>query len=280
MTAAASSATAPTGGLWIAVINLLRADDRRARMTEMFGEIGVAVEYFPALDMLDPAVRQRLDALPQRGAWAEFYLQDKACALSHIEVHKTFLGRDEETCLVFEDDVFVSADLADWIPDLSWIPSDADIVKIEKWMRKSGSVLLGSDARRHLDRSIARLYSRHQGGAGYFVTRRGAEKVVNEPATLNASIDHWLFNPEGSPLARKLVVYQVDPALVRQGNEPERRAGAPARIDRKENKFRRELSRAWLRLKFLPTALALRLGGRALPRHIGWQDRMNAASAG
>ncbi len=268
-----------TEGLYTAVINLVRADDRRALQERQLEGIGLEVEFFPACDMLDPQIQARAASLPDRGPWTVFYIQDKACTLSHLDVMKTFLDRSESHCLILEDDIHAARDLALWASDLRWWPADADIVKIETWTRKTGPVLLGSPVD-HLGRRISRLFSRHQGGAGYVISRSGAEKVLGAPGPVDVPIDHLLFNPEGSALARNLVVYQVWPALVKQGNEPPRQADAPPRTAENQNKIARELKRLALKLKRLPTELRLRISGKATPRLIAWQDQMTPVEAG
>lgn len=265
--------------LYTAVINLARADDRRELQSKQFADIGLDVAFFDACDMLDPEVQSKAAQLPDRGPWTVFYIQDKACTLSHLAVLEAFLAREETHCLVLEDDVFAARDMAEWMRDLSWWPADAEVVKIETWLRKTGPVLLGEPIR-HLGRQISRLFSRHQGGAGYLISRAGAEKVLADTRAIDVPIDHLLFNPEGAALARELVIYQVWPALVKQGNEPAVKREAPPRVASGENKLKRELQRLHLKLRRAPVEWAHRLSGRATPRLVGWQDQINPADAG
>ena len=265
--------------LYSAVINLKRAKDRREIQTQQFARLGLNVDFFPACDMLDPAVQAQAATMPDHGPWTIFYIQDKACTLSHLAVLRAFLEGEATHCLVLEDDVLASHDIADWMGDLSWWPDDAEIVKIEAWQRKTGPVLLGDPAT-HLGRQVSRLFSKHQGGAGYLVSRAGAEKILGDPRVIDVPIDHLLFNPEGAALARELVVYQVWPALIQQGNAPETEGSAPPRTAQGQNKIKRELKRLALRLRRVPVEWTLRLNGRATPRLIAWQDQMNPAKAG
>jgi glycosyl transferase, family 25 len=200
------------------IISLRRSMDRRIVMTEEMKKAGLTARFFDAID----AAEIGRDGLTQRckpaGRWGMLRQHDMACTLSHIDALKQFLSGGASHCLMMEDDVFVSSDLRAWLEDMSWWPADADVVKIDKSRKDNDWVVMGPVAVSHLGRDVRRLRSRHMGGAGYLVSRKGADKIVSyQPVDM--PIDHLIFNMNASPLSRELVIYQVNPAHIKQGNE-------------------------------------------------------------
>lgn len=200
------------------IISLRRSMDRRVVMTEEMEKSGLVARFFDALD----AAEIGRDGLTKRcktaGRWGMLRQHDMACTLSHIDALKQFLAGAAPYCLMMEDDIFISSDLPTWLEDMSWWPADADVVKIDKSRKDNGWIVMGPVAVSHGGRDVRRLQSRHMGCAGYLVSRKGAEKIVSHQP-LDMPIDHLIFNMNASPLSRKLVIYQVNPTLIKQGNE-------------------------------------------------------------
>lgn len=200
------------------MINLARAQSRRALMTPELQSAGVPAHIHPAFDFRADT-SDTLDRLTRTfGPWGVFKPQDRAVTISHARVWERFLDSGHSHCLVLEDDVFIAPDLGQWLQDLSWWPSDAQIVKLEHWRSTSLKVLMRPGTA-HLGREVRRMLSRHTGAAGYMLTRDAAKALLaQQPYTL--TVDQLLFNLNASPTARRLGVCQVTPALVVQGNEP------------------------------------------------------------
>lgn len=249
---------------WIAVVNLETASERREIMEREFTKCGISANFFPAVNAREDSSREKMSGIPDYGPWGAVQPHDKACTLSHIEVLKAFLDRDEEYCLVLEDDIYLSADLKAWTEDLSWWPEDAEVVKIERWRDDRLKVVVGKKAESFRNRSIAKLYSRHSGTAGYFVSRKGARKIL-EAKQKCFPADHLLFNVNASPLAKTLNIYQVNPALSVQGNDPKtaKKNSGSMRSVIKENVAMREIKRGFLELSLVPTFLWLIVSGQA-----------------
>ena len=92
--------------------------------------------------------------------------------------------------------------------DLSWLPADADFVRLETWRNH---VALGEPVTRVAGRGVHRLYSRTFGAAAYIVTRSGASRALALSQPIPATADDFLFNSE-FPYFRNFVHYQVAPA--------------------------------------------------------------------
>lgn len=206
-------------GVEVRIIHLARATARRAIMERELAAAGLAATDWAGVDGRDPANASRLATLPDRGPWGEMGPHAKGCLLSHLDAFAALVAGDAEHALILEDDVFLSPDLGAWLADMSWWPAGADIVKIERWRDDRLALVLSADAGVHRSRSLPRLLSRHSGTGGYLISRAGAARVLAHPQR-NLPVDHLLFNPGVSALARELRVHQCAPALVQQGNDP------------------------------------------------------------
>ncbi len=259
------------GSVAIHVIHLARATDRRIVMQAEFDRLGLTPADWSAADARDPAVQPRLATLPDRGPWGVMHDHAKGCLLSHLDALDRFIAGGQSHALLLEDDVFLSDDLPSWLASLDWWPADADVVKIERWRDDRLRVLLDAPQAVHLNRAIQRLRSRHSGTGGYIVSRAAAIRIKDRGAALGLPSDHMLFNMLVSSLARELVIYQINPALVVQGNDP-----APVTPRTAQPKRPRPLSqklrRGWAELRVL-TALRHLVTGRARLHRITWQNR-------
>ena len=205
--------------VYVEVINLARAPERRAQMEAELAEAGIEAAFHPAFDYKAEGEAKMLEYCTKTGPWGRFEPGNMAVTISHGQVWERFLATEATYCVVFEDDVFVSPELGAWLRDMSWWPDGADIVKIERWRGPSTKVLLEKDGTSHMGRRICRMFSRHIGAAGYVLTRKAADRLLRH-RPFRQPIDNYLFNANASPAARHLALYQVTPALVVQGNDP------------------------------------------------------------
>ncbi len=205
--------------VYCAMVSLARANARRKLMVAEAERAGLAFDVVDAVDAAAFSEATLLRDCRREGPWGYFHTQNMACTLSHAAIWERFLARDEDLCLVIEDDVFLSPELVSWVADTGWWPKDADIVKLERWRDDRMRVILEDGGGAHLGRRVLRLLSRHPGSAGYMLTRVAATHLLAwRPYDL--TIDQLLFNSNASSAARALVVYQVSPAMIVQGNEP------------------------------------------------------------
>ncbi|MGB0498232.1 MAG: glycosyltransferase family 25 protein, partial [Rubricella sp.] len=205
-------------GIGIYLINLDRRPDRLGRLAARFSELGLDFTRIEAIDgAACPADEIDPHFLP-KGPLGQLGQGDKACTLSHFRALEAFLATDAEAAVIFEDDVEIAADFPDIVADLHWIPPGHDLVKLDIYGTRGLTILLGPQIGRAGGRALHPLLSRHAGGAGYLVTRAGAERILAAAAAgpVPVPIDHLLFNANVSPLARALQPLQVHPGLVRQ----------------------------------------------------------------
>ncbi|OBP73595.1 hypothetical protein BAE42_10580 [Mesorhizobium loti] len=135
------------------------------------------------------------------------------CFLSHRRCWKTIADGPDEHVAVFEDDVVFSQDAGSVLADDSWIPPNADIIKLETFLSR---VRLGS---RHIPvkngYSARRLLGQHLGSCGYVISKSAAYGLLRNTERFRAAVDVALFSPNQMTAARN-TIYQLMPALCAQ----------------------------------------------------------------
>ncbi len=245
-----------------------------------------ALTLVSALFLGSPAPAQTFDESVLRagckdeGPWGSFTRQDMACTLSHELVWQKFLKSGAEFAFVLEDDVFIAPDLGEWLADTSWWPKDADMVEFERWRSDGLLVILGGDPQDHKGRALHRMYYRQSGSAGYMLTRPAAEKFLAR-RPYGVSIDQLLFNAAASPAARKMKIYQVQPAMIEQGNNPipTQALGADRKRPTGMALVRQKLWRGLNEIRFPLPVLARVLTGRARPIQIRFEHAALSGTA-
>lgn len=145
------------------------------------------------------------------------------CFLSHKKAWG-LVNESATPALVLEDDLHLSPALAQFMRDTSWLPKDADVVRLET---STNSVRLGSIVGKRQGRAVRRLRSTAWCAGAYILTPAGAQKCLSAPLAHAHAADAFLFNLEQSPTARHLTLYQIAPALAVQDKyaEQKRRQG-------------------------------------------------------
>lgn len=189
----------------IFVINLDRSPQRLERMVSLFGELGLDFTRVPAVDGRDLADRQA-----RKGMYYDLGNGEIGCFLSHIKCWDAAAKADGEYTAIFEDDVHFGAGARELLFDASWIPADADVVKLETTLVRT--LVDYGRAGRAGDRSVRRLLDTHPGTGAYIVSRKGARKLLELSADFADPVDQFMFNPV-SVAWNALTIYQVDPAI-------------------------------------------------------------------
>lgn len=194
------------------VINLDRSPDRLAHMTAEFARIGVAFERVVAVDARQhPGLTQQRQhpghaAQPLSGS-------EIACLHSHRACWTIIADGEAPHGAIFEDDIVFSAKAGALLADTSWVPADADIVKLETFFhttviqRERFSVGHGF--------SMFRLRKNHIGAGGYLLSRRAARDLLVATSETNVAVDNLIFDPAFATSTGK-TIYQLVPALCAQ----------------------------------------------------------------
>lgn len=184
------------------LINLDRAADRLAAFDRQARALGIALRRIRAVDARD------LSAGVGRLTRAEL-----ACFLSHRLAWRAVLEGQEEWAFIAEDDLCFSAAAARFLADAAWIPPMAQLIKAETTF---SPLLRGFSpiARAHGHR-VEELWSWHWGCAGYFLSRRGAERLLALGEVPAAPVDQLVFQP-GPERYHDMPLLQLVPAICAQ----------------------------------------------------------------
>lgn len=182
------------------VINLDRSPDRLAHVTAEFAKIGVSFERIPAVDALH---RPEFTATSPNLTPTE-----TACLMSHKVCWKIIADGDDAFGAIFEDDILLSEVAGPILSDDGWVPADADIVKLETYLKKTVIAMKRTSVGGPF--SVARLYGFHIGSAGYILSKRAARDLITR--SLDAPADHFIFDPS-LPTSSSKAIYQLLPAL-------------------------------------------------------------------
>lgn len=194
------------------LINMDKDVERLEHMRAQAAQKGIDFVRLPAIngrDMPEDEFKAFCDKAPRR-KWTRGAM---GCFLSHRKAWQAVASHDDEFGLVLEDDMFLSGDFGAFVSDLSWIPADADIVRLET---STNRLKLGRPAPSH-GRSVCRLDSTSWCAGAYIIRRRTAERLLATPEDQWDVADYFLFSREESETSRALVICQVSPAIAVQG---------------------------------------------------------------
>jgi glycosyl transferase, family 25 len=195
----------------IFLINLDRSHERLARFQTLASAAGFEFTRIAAVDgrMLS---EQELSSF--RNPDPKFYQLgpgEIGCFLSHRRAWEEIVASGLKWGTVFEDDVHIGADAANILRDFSWIPVDADIVKLETTLRPV-TLSIESRAAPGNGRNLQRLWSRHGGTAGYVISRQCCVRLLADSQKPHDPLDQYMFNPVSS-IFKHLHILQLSPAL-------------------------------------------------------------------
>jgi glycosyl transferase family 25 len=222
------------------VINLDRSVDRLAHVTSEFAKIGIAFERVSAVDA---SAGSPIPASPH------LTKSQIACSLSHRKCWQIIADGEDQYGAVFEDDAVLSSDAGPFLSDYSWVPGDADIVKLETMFEKtrigSQQIEVGNGY------AVARLFGSHSGTAGYLISKSTARKLLHHTKRrIYGAADHFLFDVTSLTciLSRN---YQLTPAVCAQAHRLHQEDPLPTliqvphRTKRPIAKIRSELMKAF-----------------------------------
>lgn len=196
----------------IFVINLARNPERLERMQRLLDAKGLAFERLDAVDGKTLS-EEEIARWSQRKPDGSLCLSpsEVGCMLSHRHAWEQIAAMETGHAVILEDDIHFSADAATFLKSGDWVPADAEIVKIET-VRKWKTAVSKSSIPLEQEHSLAKLLGQHFGMAGYILTPRSANRLLNEMGSVHMAIDQILFDP-ASALFSRMSIYQMMPAL-------------------------------------------------------------------
>jgi glycosyl transferase family 25 len=253
----------------IYIVNLDRNPMRWERMAGLL--TGLDFQRIPAVDgrFIDGP---EFNDLSKPRSCEKLSRYNRACILSHRLAYQEFLAGNDPYCFITEDDIFIGPDFHRFVTDESWIPPGSDLLKLETTFQE---VYVGTKKIPCLDRVLVPLKSLHFGAAGYIVSRRGAQVLLETTVAPDRAIDIIIFDEVG--LKKLRPVYQLMPALTIQANQlpdgmifpemastiqPNAKPQAPVNVPQKPaGKIWRELTRPFLQFSQKVRSIAFQLRG-------------------
>jgi GR25 family glycosyltransferase involved in LPS biosynthesis len=178
----------------VRLINLDRDTDRLASVRKWFSEVKIDFDRFAAVQGSAVSDLERSFFVGRNRSVGDGTL---GCALSHISVWVWALKSDFEHVLVLEDDAKPLRDIPNQFADLN-IPSDYDLCYVNQRMVPKRFVQTPGDiGNLTLDAAMSQRDSQQRGHGtdGYFISRRGAERLLRLFTTdrILTHVDHQLI---------------------------------------------------------------------------------------
>ena len=202
-------------------INLDRRPDRVAHMADQCSKLNLKIERVSAVDCLDPVVVAEAALAPPNHWGRLMNVQTYACLQSHRKVWQQIVASGASHGMVLEDDVLLAPDIGIYLQD-SWVPADADLVKLETkgWRVHLARAETPVPGGRHL----RRMRSFHYGSGCYVVSAKAASRLLSETAVTGDAVDVILFSDDlpyfsdELPYFATAMIYQMKPAPATQGS--------------------------------------------------------------
>lgn len=192
----------------IFVINLDAQKRRWAFMQRQLDGLGLTPIRLPAVNGYDPETRSRARA----ASYALLPGGEIGCFESHRNAWAEIVRRDLPGAFVLEDDVVVASDFAalDLPPELL---ARTDVIKLDtcRWTAAYGPVT-GNPAP---GRELRPLWGSETSAGCYYMTRRGAEKMLRLSENYFLPVDTLMFNLE-TKVFHQLTTLKVLPAIAAQ----------------------------------------------------------------
>ena len=199
------------------VINLKRRKDRLKKISSHLDSNGLKFIKFEAIDAEKSSYSLLNKNIAQGGGpLGKIPNGDLACFQSHYSLWRHIAKNENNPVLILEDDVRISNLGFKLLNDITWIPKDSKIIKIERFGNNKHRILVSPLLNTRFNFNLHYLLSKHSGTGGYILTPEGAKFLIKKSANVNVSVDHYLFNPNNSNIFSELKPIQILPAICEQ----------------------------------------------------------------
>ncbi|SUU36378.1 glycosyl transferase family protein [Actinobacillus seminis] len=200
------------------VISLKSAVLRRKHIEKTFSSQQIDFRFFDAFDFSEGG-ESLIDQLIPNLNQTALTKGEKGCFMSHLLLWKKCVDEQLPYICIFEDDVVLSDNAADFLKKDDWLKERFDfkdffVLKLETFLMKIRleNVPISSFQGERFER----LKSTHYGTAAYIISRQAAKTLLETVHQLSIDdllpIDHILFNK----FLNDYTVYQINPAIVIQ----------------------------------------------------------------
>ncbi|HEB5644217.1 TPA: glycosyltransferase family 25 protein, partial [Mannheimia haemolytica] len=189
------------------VISLTSAQERRKHIEAEFGKQNIPFQFFDAIT--PDLIKEKAKAFNIDISNTNLTKGEIACALSHIALWHLAKQQNLDYICIFEDDIYLGNNAFELLKT-NYIPENTHIVKLET-LPFDRINRFNKTEKYILNRRLFKLNSRHVGMAGYILTNKGAEFLINILKTLNIPIDDLIFDEYLK--IKEYKVLQMSPAL-------------------------------------------------------------------
>jgi glycosyl transferase family 25 len=223
------------------LINLDRAEDRLSAMSKAFAAAGVEFTRVPAIDGKQLSDEEMSRVVAGEGRWGWLTPTEIGCFLSHRLCWQAIADGADPYGAVFEDDMLFGEQAGEVLSAISWIPDDADIIKLETagsriYVDKTNRATVGG-------RSIQRLRWAHYCAGGYILSRNAARCLLQENISFKESVDDVLFSLETIAAGNSKICQLVPAACIQRSRNKSDPWDAllPSSIEGREQKSMKRL---------------------------------------
>ncbi|ENN8378231.1 glycosyltransferase family 25 protein [Providencia rettgeri] len=182
---------------------------RRSHIIEQFKKSNVKFEFFDAITPEQIAAAEQETGVDLSGS--ALSLGGKGCLLSHIKIWQLAIENKDEYITVFEDDIYLSPYASVYLSSSDWIPSNIDLIKIEKYSKYLPRFGCQKIKTLH-NRVLHELKKVNLGTGGYIIKTDAAKKILNRLSAKQdiLAIDVEMFTPE---LNKNIKCVVIEPTL-------------------------------------------------------------------
>lgn len=207
---------------------------RRAHIIKEFGTQKISFEFFDAITPIDNDKLLKKYHLDKKHS--ELTPGATSCLLSHYAIWQKIIKENINYAGIFEDDIYLGENAGDFIMEQKWASHNFHILKLERGTQET--IDTSPFSKKIGNRIITRLKSGHYCTAGYIITKKGAQFLLNaykQTAQL-VTVDKFIF--EELIQDSRYKVFQVLPALcIQDGILNSESISFPTTLPPPENKY-------------------------------------------
>jgi glycosyl transferase family 25 len=191
------------------IINLAKHSERFEFIQEQFHSLGVQVHRIEAFNGYDKDLMRHANA-----SWyAPLSPGEIGCFESHRLFWKKIIDGNHEGAFVFEDDMLIASDFCE-IEFPSRLLENVDVIKLDESLPRF-SLYGEKKVSAGKTRNLVRMLGSEMSTGGYFVTKKGAQKLLDMSKHYVHPVDVFMFD-RLSPFFWKLNIWKVDNAIATQ----------------------------------------------------------------
>lgn len=239
------------------IINLIFAKERRKYIVNLCNKYGLDFEIIEAVNGRELSLDEYENIIHQDKM--KFYLKrelglgEVGCALSHKKCYKKIISENLPYAVILEDDAIFDKKLLDFLEAYREFPEDLELLLLghQRQVYNDDGYKINSPYSRRFCKKIQgikirRLVGRGNGTYGYFITQKGATKLLEKLNKIYLPIDAMTSNENF------VNVYAIFPTLIDTNSRfmLETSTQDNINLSKKRSKFQKVLKKWYIFFKF------------------------------